>query len=162
MSSKVCIILSICTFQSASASLLIFLSSMFIQLKSRFQNCKTLRNIFLFIWVHAHCFCKSLNLYHEVSMFYYIIALHLHLRLSDINEVDDKRQINVLLIVFYHFLHVQVIINCQRICCWREWFIETDSLDDVENFKSHYQNIEMNFSAKLSLLYDELFTLIFW
>ncbi len=162
MSSKICIILFICTFWSASASLLIFLSSISVQLKSRFQNCKILRNIFSFIWMHACCFCRSLNLYHKVSMFYYMIALHLHLRLSDINEVDDERQIDVLLIVFHHFSHVQVIINCQRICCRRKWFIETDSLDDVENFKSHYQNIEMSFFAKFLLLCDELFTLIFW
>ncbi len=91
-----------------------------------------------------------------------MIALHSHLRLSDMNEVDDERQIDVLSIVFHHFSHVQVIINCQRICCQRKWFIETDSLDDVENFENHYRNIEMNFSAKLSLLCDELFTLIFW
>ncbi len=162
MSSKVHIILSTCTFRSASVSLLIFLSLMFVQLRLRFQNCETLRNIFSFIWMHACCFCRSLNLYHEVNMFYYMIALHSHLRLSDINEVDDKRQYDVLSIVFHNFSHVQIIINCQRICCQREWFIETDSLDDVKNFKSHYRNIEMNFSVKLSLLYDELFTLIFW
>jgi len=46
-----------------------------------------------------------------------MIALHLHLHLSDMNEVNDERQINVLLIVFHHFFHVQVIINCQRIYC---------------------------------------------
>ena len=135
---------------------------MSVQLRLHFQNCKTLRNIFSFIWMHACCFCRFLNLYHEVSMFYYMIALHSHLRLSDINEVDDERQFNVLSIVFHHFSHVQVSINCQRICCQREWLIETDSLDDVENFESHYRNIEMSFSAKLSLLHDELFTFIFW
>ncbi len=91
-----------------------------------------------------------------------MIALHLHLHLSDMNDVDNKRQINMLLIVFHHFSHVQVIINCQRICYWRRWFIETDSLNDVENFKSHHWNIEMSFFAKLLLLYDELFTRIFW
>ncbi len=162
MNSKVHIILSIYTFWSASASLLIFLSSMSVQLRLCFQNCKTLRNIFSFIWMHDCCFCRFLNLYHEVSMFYYMIALHLHLHLNDINEVDDERQINVLSIIFHHFSHVQVIINCQRICCWRKWFIETDSLDDVENFKNHYQNIKMSFFAKLLLLCYELFTFIFW
>ena len=141
---------------------MIFLLLMSVQLRLHFQNCKILRNIFSFIWMHAYYFCRSLNLYHEVNMFYYMIALHLHLHLSNINEVDDERHIDVLSIVFHHFSHVQVIISCQRICCWREWFIETDSLVNVENFESYYQNIETSFLAKLLLLCDKLFTLIFW
>ncbi len=118
------------TFRSAFVSFSIFFSLMSVQLKSRFQNWETLKNRFSFIWVHACCSWRSLKLYHEVSMFYYMIALHSHLRLSDINEIDSWRQIGMLSIIFNHFSHFQVIIDWQRIYCRREWHVETDSLDD--------------------------------
>lgn len=143
------------TFWSVFVSFSIFFSLMSIQLKFRFQNWKTLKNKFSFIWIHACCSWRSLKLYHEVNMFYYMIVLHSHLRSSNIDEIDNWRQINMFSIIFNHFSHFQVIIDWQRISWRREWLVETVNLDD-------FRNIERDFLAKFSFLHYRFFTLFFW